>query len=67
MGDTAATDSYRVLLSGGEGEIVEKKSRFIATIRKCETEEEASASYYKCRTVMSGIYNRKQRRTDQVQ
>ena len=34
MGDTAATDSYRVLLSGGEGEIVEKKSRFIATIRK---------------------------------
>lgn len=24
MGDTAATDSYRVLLSGGEGEIVEK-------------------------------------------
>ena len=43
MGDTAATDSYRVLLSGGEGEIVEKKSRFIATIRKCETEEEAVA------------------------
>ena len=33
MGNTAATDSYRVLLSGGEGEIVEKKSRFIATIR----------------------------------
>ena len=43
MGDTAATDSYRVLLSGGEGEIVEKKSRFIATIRKCENEEEAVA------------------------
>ncbi|MBQ2802707.1 MAG: YigZ family protein [Lachnospiraceae bacterium] len=34
-------DSYRVLLQGGQGEIVEKKSRFIATIRKCETEEEA--------------------------
>ena len=34
MGDMTATDSYRVLLSGGEGEIVEKKSRFIATIRK---------------------------------
>ena len=33
--------SYRVLLSGGEGEYVEKKSRFIATIRKVETEEEA--------------------------
>ena len=36
-------DSYRILLEGGEGEIVEKKSRFIATIRKCETEEEAVA------------------------
>ena len=34
-------DFYRVLLSGGEGEIVEKKSRFIATVAKCETEEEA--------------------------
>lgn len=36
-------DSYRVLLEGGEGEIVEKKSRFIATVRKCETEAEAVA------------------------
>ncbi|MDE7046212.1 MAG: YigZ family protein [Acetatifactor sp.] len=35
--------SYRVLLEGGEGEYVEKKSRFIATVRKCESEEEASA------------------------
>lgn len=33
--------SYRVLLEGGQGEIVEKKSRFIATVRKVETEEEA--------------------------
>lgn len=33
--------SYRVLLEGGMGEIVEKKSRFIATVRKVETEEEA--------------------------
>lgn len=33
--------SYRVLLDGGEGEYVEKKSRFIATLRKCESEEEA--------------------------
>ena len=41
MGDMTATDNYRVLLSGGEGEIVEKKSRFISTIRKCETEDEA--------------------------
>lgn len=36
-------EEYRVLLKGGEGEIVEKKSRFIATIRPCETEEEAVA------------------------
>ena len=33
--------SYRVLLEGGQGEIVEKKSRFIATVRKVESEEEA--------------------------
>ncbi len=33
--------AYRVLLEGGEGEIVEKKSRFIATVAKCESEEEA--------------------------
>lgn len=36
-------ESYRVLLEGGQGEIVEKKSRFIANIRRCETEEEAVA------------------------
>lgn len=35
-------DSYKVLISDGVGEIVEKKSRFIATVRKCGTEEEAS-------------------------
>ncbi len=33
--------SYRVLLTGGEGEYVEKKSRFIATLRSCGSEEEA--------------------------
>lgn len=37
------TDSYHVLLEGGEGEYVEKKSRFIATLRRCGTEEEAVA------------------------
>lgn len=36
-------NEYRVLLSGGTGEYVEKKSRFIATIRGCESEEEATA------------------------
>lgn len=34
-------ESYKVLLEGGVGEITEKKSRFIATVAKCETEEEA--------------------------
>lgn len=32
---------YKVVYEGGEGEIVEKKSRFIATVRPVETEEEA--------------------------
>lgn len=35
--------TYRVLLEGGEGEIIEKKSRFIATVRRVEKEEEAIA------------------------
>ena len=34
---------YRILIEGGEGEIVEKKSRFIATFRRVETEQEALA------------------------
>ena len=33
----------KILYQGGSGEIVEKKSRFIATIEKIETEEEALA------------------------
>lgn len=41
MQNENTVSSYRVLISGGEGELVEKKSRFIATVRKCETEEEA--------------------------
>lgn len=36
-------ESYRVLLTDGVGEIVEKKSRFIATVRIVHTEEEATA------------------------
>ena len=35
--------AYRVVYEGGEGEIVEKKSRFIATVRPVESEEEAVA------------------------
>lgn len=41
--DERQVNSYRVLLTGGEGEYVEKKSRFIATVRRCDTEEEANA------------------------
>ncbi|MBO4976361.1 MAG: YigZ family protein [Lachnospiraceae bacterium] len=33
----------RILLEGGEGEIIEKKSRFIATVKKVESESEAVA------------------------
>ena len=36
-------NGYRVVYEGGEGEIVEKKSRFIATVRPKETEAEAVA------------------------
>lgn len=35
--------AYHVVYKGGEGEIVEKKSRFIATVRPVESEEEAVA------------------------
>lgn len=34
---------YKVLEKGGEGEIVEKKSRFIATLAPVDSEEEATA------------------------
>lgn len=33
--------SYQIVIEGGEGEIVEKKSRFIATVCPVTTEEEA--------------------------
>ena len=36
-------EPYRVLLTDGVGEIVEEKSRFIATVRIVYTEEEATA------------------------
>ena len=36
-------EQYKTVYEGGEGEIIEKKSRFIATVRSVETEEEALA------------------------
>lgn len=35
------TNGYRAVYKGGQGEIIEKKSRFIATVLPIETEEEA--------------------------
>lgn len=35
-------DNYKILYRGGEGEIVEKKSRFIATTRPVKSEQEAA-------------------------
>lgn len=36
-------ECYKTVYRGGEGEIIEKKSRFIATVRLVESEEEALA------------------------
>ncbi len=36
-------EQYKTVYEGGTGEIVEKKSRFIATVRPVQTEEEALA------------------------
>lgn len=36
-------ERYKTIYQGGEAEIVEKKSRFIATVRPVDTEEEALA------------------------
>lgn len=40
---SVSKEPYRIIIEGGEGEIVEKKSRFIATVKKVESEEEATA------------------------
>ena len=34
-------NGYKTILQGGQGEIIEKKSRFIATVRPIESEQEA--------------------------
>ena len=36
------TEQYKTVYEGGEGELVEKKSRFIATVRPVKTEEKAN-------------------------
>ena len=41
--DPVMLENYKTIYEGGEGEIVEKKSRFIATVRLVEKEEDALA------------------------
>ena len=36
-------EQYKTVYEGGTGEIVEKKSRFIANVRPVQTEDEALA------------------------
>lgn len=38
-----AAQGYKVVYQGGSGEIIEKKSRFIATVQPVESEEDAAA------------------------
>ena len=37
------SEEYKAVYEGGEGELIEKKSRFIATVIPVESEEEALA------------------------
>lgn len=37
------SEEYKAVYEGGEGELIEKKSRFIATVIPAESEEEALA------------------------
>ena len=46
---------YRTIYQGGEDEIVEKKSRFIATVIPVENEEEALEFIEKTNTGMPDI------------
>ena len=54
---------YKIVYCGGEGEIVEKKSRFIATVKPVDSEEEASAFIAEeilgCQPSLLCVYNRK--------
>ncbi len=42
-GDCLPMKQMKIVYEGGEGELIEKKSRFIATVRPVESEEEAVA------------------------
>ena len=50
------SEGYRVVYEGGEGEITEKKSRFIATVRPVESEEGCQTQLFcVCHWRASGI------------
>ena len=49
-------ESYRTVYRGGVGELTEKKSRFIATVRLVETEEEALNFIMEMRKKILGRY-----------
>ena len=66
---------YKIVYCGGEGEIVEKKSRFIATVKPVDSEEEASAfiaemkkkywdARHNCSAFVIGEHNEIQRSSD---
>ncbi len=40
--ENESREPYRVVVEDGQGELVEKKSRFIATVKRVENEEEAA-------------------------
>ena len=66
---------YKIVYCGGEGEIIEKKSRFIATVKPVDSEEEASAfiaemkkkywdARHNCSAFVIGEHNEIQRSSD---
>ena len=68
-------EQYKTVLEGGTGEIVEKKSRFIATVRPVKNEEEALAfleemrkkywdARHNCSAFVIGEHNEIQRSSD---
>ncbi len=67
--------SYRIVYEGGTGEIVEKKSRFIATVFSVESEEEAASfienirkqywdARHNCYAYVIGVNGEKQKCSD---
>lgn len=55
MADENRVKSYKTVYRGGMGEIVEKKSRFIAHVAHVESEEEALAFVEKIFSIRSNF------------